>query len=197
VTPLASDRISHPLIRELFMHMPRRSLRALGAALATGALLAAASTAHADVPQRPAGVPGPRTLNPQPEPPGVLHDARVATSFSLTIDGVEIGRFSELAAISEGDPVERKPPTLTFKRAQTTDLSLFAWHQSVVEGQLAAARKNCTLVMYAADGTAVARYHLESAWPAKIEIGGLKAGASEVLMETVTVTFDDIQRLNA
>jgi hypothetical protein len=84
------------------MHVPRRSLRALGAALATGALLAAASTAHADV-------PGPRTLNPQPEPPGVLHDAR------------------------------------------------------------------------AADGTAVDRYHLESAWPAKIEIGGLKAGASEVL----------------
>ena len=50
------------------MHVPRRSLRALGAALAAGTLLAAASTAHADAAQRPAG---PRTLNPQPEPPGV------------------------------------------------------------------------------------------------------------------------------
>jgi hypothetical protein len=67
----------------------------------------------------------------------------------------------------------------------------------VLEGPLAAARKSATLVMYTADGTAIARYHLASAWPAKIEIGGLKAGASEVLQETVTVAFDDIQRLDA
>ena len=171
------------------MHVPRSSLRALGAALATGALLAAASTAHGDV-------PGQRTLNPQPEPPGGLRDARAAARFSLTIDGVEIGSFSELAAISQGDPVKRQPPTLTFKRAQTTDLRLSAWHQSVVDG-LPAARKSSTLVMYAAEGTPVARYHLESAWPAKIEIGGLKAGASEVLIETVTVTLDELQRLDA
>ena len=46
------------------MHVPRRILRALCATIAAGALLAAASTAHA-------GVPGPPSLNPQPEPPGV------------------------------------------------------------------------------------------------------------------------------
>jgi hypothetical protein len=179
------------------MHVPRGSLRALGAALAAGALLAAASTAHADVPQRSAGVPGPRTLNPQPEPPGVLHDARAATSFSLTIDGVEIASFSELTGISQGDPSARMPPTVALKRGKNNSMEIFAWHQSVLEGQPAAARKSCTLVMYAADGTPVARYHLESAWPAKIEIAGLKAGASEVLYETVTVAFDDIQRLDA
>ncbi len=177
------------------MHVQRRSLRALGAALAAGALLAAASTAHADTPQRPAGAPGPRTLNPQPEPPGVLHDARAAASFSLTVDGVEIGRFSELAGVSEGDPVKRMPPTIALKRGKNNSMEIFAWHQSVVTGQLAAARKSATLVMYAADGTTTARYHLESAWPAKIEIGGLKAGSSEVLQETVTVAFGDIQRL--
>jgi phage tail-like protein len=77
-------------------------------------------------------------------------------------------------------------------------MEIFAWHQSVLEGPLAAARKSCTLVMYyTADGTAIARYHLKSAWPPKIETGGLKAGASEVLQETVTVAFDDIQRLDA
>ena len=163
------------------MHVPRRSLRTLGAALAAGALLAAASTAYADAPQRPDDVPGPRTLNPQPEPPGVLHHAGAAASFSLTIDGVQIASFSELASISEGDPPARKPPTIALKRGKNNSMEIFAWHQSVVEGQLAAARKSCTLVMYAADGTATARYHLESAWPAKIEIGGLKAGSSEVL----------------
>ncbi|MDA0159932.1 phage tail protein [Solirubrobacter ginsenosidimutans] len=180
------------------MHVPRGSLRALGAAVAAGALLAAASTAHADVPpQRSAGVPGPPTLNPQPEPPGVLRDARAATRFSLTIDGVEIASFSELAGISPGDPAARNPRTVALKRGKNNAMEILAWPQSVVEGQPAAARKSCTLVMYAADGTPVARYHLESAWPAKIEIGGLKAGASEILYETVTVAFDDIQRLDA
>lgn len=166
------------------MYLPQRTLRALGAALAAGALLAAASTAHA----------GPRTLNPQPEPPGIAQDARATATFGLTIDGAEIGRFSELAGVSEA---EHQPSSLSFKRAQTTDLSLLAWRKAVLAGQPAAARKSCTLVMYATDGTPVARYHLESAWPSKLELGALKAGASEVLYDAVTVTFDDIQRLNA
>jgi hypothetical protein len=179
------------------MHVSRRGLRAVGAAVAAGALLAVASIAHADAPQRPAGAPGPRTLNPQPEPPGVLHHARAAAGFSLTVDGVEIGRFSELVPISQGDPVKRKPPTIALKRGKTNDMGIVAWHQATFEGQPAAARKSASLVMYAADGTATARYHLESAWPAKIELAGLKAGASEVLQETVTVAFDDIQQLDA
>jgi hypothetical protein len=47
-----------------------------------------------------------------------------------------------------------------------------------------AARKSASLVMYDTSGSPVARYHLENAWPAKVEIGGLRADASEVLMET-------------
>jgi phage tail-like protein len=140
-------------------------------------------------------------------------DALTAARFSLTIDGVEIGQFSELGGItSEVEPVEllestgdklflkklpgkRKPPTVTLKRGKNRDMGVFAWHQSVVEGQPAAARKNCTLTMYASDGSAVARYHLESAWPSKVEISGLKAGASEVLYETVTLMCDEIRRV--
>jgi len=62
-------------------------------------------------------------------------------------------------------------------------------------GDIVAARKSCSLVMYATDGTAVARYHLEMAWPSKLEVGGLKAGASEVLYETVTLVCEHIQRV--
>jgi phage tail-like protein len=139
-------------------------------------------------------------------PNGALTVAR----FSLTVDGVEIGQFSELGGISSeiapaetsGEmlslkklPGQRKPPTVTLKRGKNKDMGIFAWHQSVAEGQLVAARKSCTLTMYAPDGTAVARYHLESAWPSKVEIGALKAGANEVLYETVTLTCEDIQRV--
>ena len=138
------------------------------------------------------------------------NDALTAARFSLTIDGVEIAQFSELAGIisevelpeTTGDelfrkklPGKRKPPTVTLKRGKNNDMGMFAWHQSVVEGALVAARKSCTLTMYAPDGTANARYHLESAWPSKVEISALKAGANEVLYETVTLTCEGIQRV--
>jgi phage tail-like protein len=128
----------------------------------------------------------------------------------LTIDGVEIGQFVELGGIRSeveaiappSDPLslkkvpgKRMPPTVTLKRGKNNDLGIFAWHQSVVEGAPPETRKNCALTMYGADGTAVAKYHLEAAWPSKVEISALKAGASQVLYETVTLTCHDIQRV--
>ena len=69
------------------------------------------------------------------------------------------------------------------------------FRSTVLMGDMAAARKSCSLVMYNVDGKPVARYHMEHAWPAKIEIGGLKAGASEVLMETVVIVCEHLQRV--
>ena len=72
-------------------------------------------------------------------------------------------------------------------------LELQAWHDAALTGS-STARKNASLVMYAVDGRPVVRYHLLGAWPSKLEIGALKAGASEVLMETVTIVCDNLQR---
>ena len=63
-------------------------------------------------------------------------------------------------------------------------------------GNIVAARKSCSLIMYNYDGAPVARYHLENAWPSKLEVSALKAGASEVLMETVTIVCEHIQRVS-
>ena len=93
-------------------------------------------------------------------------------------------------------PGKRNPPTVILKRGKNNSMELWAWHEAVLQGNMAAARRSCSLVMYNVDGKPVARYHLEDAWPAKIEIGGLKAGASEVLMETVTLTCTHIQRVS-
>jgi phage tail-like protein len=71
-----------------------------------------------------------------------------------------------------------------------------AWHELVVLGDVAAARKSCSLTMFNTKGEGVAKYRLDAAWPAKIEIGALKAGASEVLMETVTIVCEFIQRVS-
>ena len=146
--------------------------------------------------------------------PGDPGDALTAARFELSIDGASIGAFSELAGLSSGIdaedvdyvnrdgnvtvklPAKRNPPTVTLSRGMTRSIEMSAWHELVILGDVAAARKNVTLTMYSAEGEPVARYYLENAWPAKLEIGGLKAGASSVLIETVTLVCDHLQRVS-
>ena len=140
--------------------------------------------------------------------------AITAARFSITIDGYEIASFSELQGIKteiktvdftesgEKGLIQMKMPgnpelaSLTFKRGQTNSMDMWAWHEAARLGQMDQARKSCSLVMYDAAGKPVARYHLENAWVPKIEIGALKAGSSEVLMETVTLNCDHLQRVS-
>jgi phage tail-like protein len=141
-------------------------------------------------------------------------DVITANRFSITIDGYEIASFAELAGINaEVEPADYvetttagpaaskllgkvKPPTIVLKRGMTGSLELWSWHEAVRTGNMSAARRSCSLTMYNAEGKPVARYHLERAWPSKMELAGLKAGASEVLTETVTLVCEYIQRLN-
>ena len=87
--------------------------------------------------------------------------------------------------------------TIILKRAQTQDPQMWTWHEAARFGEMGAARKSCSLVMFDASGKPVARYHLENAWPCKIELGALRAGSSEVLTETVTIVCDHLQRVAA
>ena len=130
-------------------------------------------------------------------------DGLVADRYVLTIDGHTIATFSELAGISSAVaptagstfPGARTPPTVTLKRGMTRNIEMAAWHELVILGDVAAARKSCSLIAYNARGEAVARYHLTDAWPSKVEVGALKAGSSDVLMETITLTAEFIQRV--
>ena len=127
----------------------------------------------------------------------------IATRFSITIDGVEIATFSKLVGISSQAvdtgivlkklPGKRNPPTVILRRALTTDTRLAAWHEAAVDDP-ATARKNGTLVMYDTSGKPVARYHLEDAWPSRLEVGPLPSGSDDAVYESVTLSCDRIQR---
>jgi phage tail-like protein len=137
----------------------------------------------------------------------------IASRFSLTVDGYEIGVFTELSGVTaEVEPSEYwetgtdetttsklpgkiKPPTVTLKRGMTGSLELWAWHEAVRQGAMGAARKSCSLTILNSEGKAVAKYWLENAWPSKMDVSGLKAGSSVPLMETVTLTCENIQRV--
>jgi|SRR5581483_858032 phage tail-like protein len=132
-----------------------------------------------------------------------------ANRFSLAANGDEIVSFAELLGIvTEVEPrdyleqcnteeVHRKlsgklkPPTVTFKCGAGFE-GIWAWHDSVRTEGIAAAQKNCTLTVYNTEGKPVARYRLEKAWPSKIEVAGLKAGANEMLMEVVTLVAERV-----
>jgi phage tail-like protein len=125
-----------------------------------------------------------------------------ASRFSISIDGTEIASFSELQGITTSVQVPTsstgpltKSATVVLTRGMTRSIEMAAWHELVILGDVAAARKNVSIIAYGADGKPVARYHLTAAWPSKIEIGTLKAGDSEALMETVTITCEFIQRI--
>lgn len=140
-------------------------------------------------------------------------DTITANRFAIVIDGYEIASFAELSGIvAEVEPSgywetidsettvaklpgKQKPPAVTLKRGMNGSLELWAWHEAVRKGTMAAARRSCSLIMYNTEGKPVAKYWLEKAWPSKIELAGLKAGASEVLMETVTLVCEYLQRV--
>jgi phage tail-like protein len=135
-----------------------------------------------------------------------------ASRYALSVDGVELGSFSQLSGIAtevqapefvgSGDtstinkqlPGKAKPPSITLKRSATQSSALWAWHAEARAGA-PGARKSAALTMFNPEGKAVARFVLENAWPAKLEIAGLKAGATETLIEKVTLSAESVRRV--
>ena len=137
-----------------------------------------------------------------------------ASTFVIQVDGIQVATFSELSGINtEVESVEyiatgpegivhtkqygkTKPPTVTLKRGLDPQTYMWSWHQAVLQGD-PTARKTCSLQLFAASaspksGQPIITYLLENAWPSKLEIGGMKAGATEVVTETVVLHCDQI-----
>ena len=98
--------------------------------------------------------------------------------FELSIDGHSMGFYAEMDSAVV-------PSSVVLKHGRGT-AALLLWAKS-------GTHKNATLELHAANGTTVARYYLENSWVAKVEIGALKAGASEVLYETVTLVYAEME----
>ena len=144
----------------------RTSSIALVAGLAAAAALALTAWAAADA----------RAASPALEP----------ARFSLTIDGVEIASFSQYAKVAPGIVVLERGTT-------TRSKWLSAWHESVLAGEIAAAKQDATIVMYDAGGRPVARYLLENAWPSKVDISGFNATGNEVAVEGITLCHEGFE----
>ncbi len=129
-------------------------------------------------------------------------------NFQLQIDNVPLGAFSEVSGLTaDGDAVDyregtdispnvrkltglRKYPNITLKRGYTLDLSLWEWHQNIINGL--PDRRDVTIVLMNEQHKPVLTWHAESAWVNKIEGPSFKAAGNEVAMESVELVHEGL-----
>src|SRR5215475_2482967 len=139
---------------------------------------------------------------------GVRNDPFRAFNFSLEIDNVPLGAFSECSGLTaEGDAVDyregtdlipnvrklvglRKYSNITLKRGYTQDTSLWTWFNNIVNGL--PDRRDVTIVLLNEQRQPVLRWHAESAWINKIEAPMFKASGNEVAMESVELVHEGL-----
>jgi phage tail-like protein len=116
----------------------------------------------------------------------------------LSVDGIDFAEFAEADGLPTATAAPKKlpgrtvPPTIVLKRGKNQSLGLRRWYDAAREDSAVAA-KGASLVMYRTDGKPVARYHLENAWPSKLETRG-RAGAPGAPIKSLTLVCSAISR---
>jgi len=140
------------------------------------------------------------------------HDPLGNFRFRLEIDGLQVAGFSEVSIgatsieiieYREGNepahvrklPGLRKSADVVLKRGVTASMELYDWHRQVLQGQIATARRNVVVIVEDETGADQARFVVTGAWPAKYEACHLNARGNEVLIETLELANEGIERL--
>ena len=142
--------------------------------------------------------------------PGTFVEPVRSYNFKLEIDGITAGHFTECSGLGakvgvikyrEGGqsqiahalpgPVEYANVTLSY--GVSVSRELWDWFLRSVEGQVE--RKNVSIIMLDSAGTAeMLRWNLLDAWPCEWRGAPLDALARTVAIESVSLTFDRLER---
>lgn len=136
--------------------------------------------------------------------------------FRIEIDNVTRAGFAEVAGLEttteaidyrEGtDPPHvrklsglSKFGNVTLKAGLATGagaLELFQWHRAVADGQLAGNRRRVAIVVQDEAGADQARFLVSEAWPVKYSASPLNAKATDVIIETLELANEGIERVS-
>ena len=142
-------------------------------------------------------------------------DPLVAFKFGLEIEGKLSGFFTTVSGVgSESEVVEHKitnPDTgetiiqkipgrltwteVTLKRGVTSNIDVWAWRQSVVEGKIDDARTNCSIIAYNQANEEIARWNFENAWPSKVTGPDMDSGGTDYMVEEMTIVHEGMWRV--
>jgi phage tail-like protein len=74
-------------------------------------------------------------------------------------------------------------------------LDLYKWHKDVAAGQVKAKRKKVVIVVQDEAGVDAARFVVSEAWPIKYDASDLKAAGAEVVIESLELVNEGIERV--
>ena len=142
--------------------------------------------------------------HPKPAQAQTTQDPLAMASASLVVDGQEIAAFNELGGITssiklprtDGQAAQLEPLSIVLKRPASGDRTMSSWHRAATT-QVTGYRKNASLVFYNTEGVPTVRFALTNAWPAEYHLNALKAGSSEIVYESVTLTASSFRRVPA
>lgn len=191
--------------------IPRR--RALGTiAAAVGAV---AAVAHG--PWRGGGIEAAELASPPPRRRGA-HPALTAgeSTFELRLEepvqAFVSGFFTEVSGLgSETTVVEHREggqntfvhklpgrmkwEDIVLKRGILPALDLWRWRGIVEGGDVDAARRNGSIILYDQGLEPIARWHFERGWPAKVSGPAPGSEAADVITEQLTIVHDGLRRV--
>ena len=142
--------------------------------------------------------------HPKPAQAQTTQDPLQMARASLVVDNIEVAAFNELGGITssiklpraDGKAAQLETLSIVLKRPASEDLSMSSWHRAATT-QVTGYRKNATLIFSNTEGATTARFDLKNAWPVEYHLNALKAGSSEIVYESVTLTASSFQRVPA
>jgi phage tail-like protein len=140
-------------------------------------------------------------------------DLLTTFAFHVELDGVDIGAFKEASgmeskteiveykeATKSGKMIIRKQPgamswtDITLKRRIDNSTELWDWRREVENGNIDAARRNGSIVLYDSTNTEVARWNFESGWPSRWKGADLNASSDSIAVEEISITHEGLTR---
>jgi phage tail-like protein len=137
-------------------------------------------------------------------------DNSPANAFTVTIDGIEVPRVIEVSGLkTEVDKIELKqqtkdgkyvvrqligrpkPGELTVTRGLTDSKTVSDWLKTVMEGDVAGARKTAAVALLDYKGETLKTYNFVNCWVKSVELNSLKAGATEQATEKFVICYDE------
>jgi phage tail-like protein len=139
---------------------------------------------------------------------GDRKDPYAGFNFLVEIDGITRAAFSECSGLStNSDPIEyregseditvRKIPGLkkfaniSLKRGMTTDLELWNWRKTVLDG--VTERKSGSIVLLNEAREPALRWNFKDGWPTKWEGPAMKATGNEIAIETLEIAHEGLE----
>ena len=133
-------------------------------------------------------------------------------AYHVEIDSITVAQFKQVSGLSisvgviehranklMGQPIMKKLPgavkfdDIVLSRGKVADQAFWSWIKLVQDGKISEARKSGSIVLFDYAHGEINRFNFEQGWPSKIEVGKLEAGADSVLLETVTITHENLR----